>query len=220
MNKLTICIDFDGVLNNYKGYKENELYTPRDGAKEFIDTLSETYYIVIFTARPTDQVREWLEKYDFKYDNVTDIKVPAVVYIDDRAIPFYRDYDKIINELKVFQPFWEKRYSQEYLECDDMTEDGICAGDMDYCSSLRWRCKKADDFYAKQDGKHCYQRFIIYTKHKRIDGKRTKQYELRDREGSFEPVLLRDKESVFSLIEYLYKLVDTVDELGGVSENV
>lgn len=214
MNKLTICIDFDGVLNNYKGYQENELYTPRDGAKEFIDTLSETYYIVIFTARPTDQVREWLEKYDFKYDNVTDIKVPAVVYIDDRAIPFYGDYDNIIKELNVFKPYWEKEPVYEYLECDDMTEDGICAGDMDYCSNLRTRCKKADDFYFKQDGKHYYQRFVIYKRYERIDGKLTEQYELRDYEMEFEPVLLRDKESAFSLIEYLYKLVDEVEKAG------
>ena len=30
----------------------------------------------------------------------------------------------------------------------------------------------------------------------------------------FEPVLLRDKESAFSLIEYLYKLVDEVEKAG------
>lgn len=110
----------------------------------------------------------------------------------------------------------------ENLECDDMLEgpEEICAGDMDYCSSLRWRCKRADDYYYKQDGQHYYQRFVIFTKHKRIDGKLTRQYVLKDKEHKFEDVPLVNKEDAYSLIEYLYKLVDKIDELGGDNEEM
>ena len=37
--KPIICIDFDGVLNNYKGYDGDNLGTPKDGAKEFLEKL-------------------------------------------------------------------------------------------------------------------------------------------------------------------------------------
>ena len=38
--KPIICIDFDGVLNNYNGYDGDNLGTPRPGAKEFLEKLS------------------------------------------------------------------------------------------------------------------------------------------------------------------------------------
>ena len=37
--KPIICIDFDGVLNNYNGYDGDNLGTPRPGAKEFLEKL-------------------------------------------------------------------------------------------------------------------------------------------------------------------------------------
>ena len=34
--KKDICIDFDGVLNIYKGYDENNLGQKREGCEEFL----------------------------------------------------------------------------------------------------------------------------------------------------------------------------------------
>ena len=110
INKVQLCIDFDGVLNTYKGYKgENELYEPRQGAKEFLDRLSEVYTIIIFTTRNRDKVLEWLKQYELDQyvHDVTDIKIPAIAYIDDRALKFDGDYEKVIDELRDFKVHWE-----------------------------------------------------------------------------------------------------------------
>ena len=37
--KPKVCVDFDGVLNNYTHYDENDLSTPRKGCKESIHIL-------------------------------------------------------------------------------------------------------------------------------------------------------------------------------------
>lgn len=101
-----VCVDFDGVLNNYKYYDPNDLYTPRDGAKEFLMELSKRFYVIIFTARDNEKVIEWLDKYDMPYNEVTNIKKPAVAYIDDRAIQFNGDYDEILNIIEDFAPYY------------------------------------------------------------------------------------------------------------------
>ena len=109
----------------------------------------------------------------------------------------------------------------EYLECDDMLEgEEICAGDMDYCENLRWRCKKADDFYFKKDGYHYYQRFITFTQREYNfeEKKIEKQCFLRDQLHEFEDIPLADPEDAQSLIRFLYQLCDKIDELGGNSE--
>lgn len=107
--KPIVCVDFDGVLNTYDGWRgEDELFKPRLYAKAFLDLLSEEYYVVIFTTRNHDKVVEWLDKYDMYYDDVTDIKVGAVAYIDDRAIKFNGLFGETLNELRDFKTHWEK----------------------------------------------------------------------------------------------------------------
>ena len=108
--KLTICVDFDGVLNNYTHYDENNCFTPRPGAKEFLGKLNEKFMVIIFTARSFPKVERWLRNYDLsKYvADVTNIKVPAVAYIDDRGIQFNGDYNEILEQLKDFKPYWKE----------------------------------------------------------------------------------------------------------------
>ena len=103
-----LCVDFDGVLNNYNGWKGNdELGVPRPWAKEFLEILSKEYVLYIFTTRDRKKVVEWLDKYNMSYDYVTDIKVGAVAYIDDRAITFRGNYEETLKELMDFKPYWE-----------------------------------------------------------------------------------------------------------------
>ena len=107
--KPTICVDFDGVLNNYDHYDENDLSTPRQGAKEFLETLSKKHRVVILTARNFAKVLNWLQEYDlskYVYD-VTNIKPPATAYIDDRAVPFNGDYEDTLAKLEYFEPYWK-----------------------------------------------------------------------------------------------------------------
>jgi len=99
IKKQTVAIDFDGVIHKYsKGWCGGEIYDdPIDGAIDAYFELMKKYDVVIFTARTdTEAVKRWMDKhFDFErrlghfYEpNVTNIKPPAIVYIDDRGIRF------------------------------------------------------------------------------------------------------------------------------------
>ena len=106
-----VAVDFDGVLNKYEGWKgENDLSVPQSGVKYFLKKLNENYEVIIFTVRDTDKVKNWLEKHELsKYViHVTDMKPKAVAYIDDRAINYDGNYEKVLNNLKDFKTWWEK----------------------------------------------------------------------------------------------------------------
>ena len=101
--KPNICVDFDGVLNNYKGYKgSDELYEPSTGAKKNKKKLSEKYTVIILSARTPAKIYDWLIKHDLSQYvcDVTRTKPGAVAYIDDRALRFEGNYDKVLYELE------------------------------------------------------------------------------------------------------------------------
>ena len=107
--KPKIMIDLDGVIHRYsKGFHDGSLYDgPMPGAKEFIDSIKDVYEVVIFTARISmtenrfvppssiEEVEEWLNKHDIYFDLVTSDKMPAIAYVDDRAIEFKGDWDYV-----------------------------------------------------------------------------------------------------------------------------
>ena len=109
--KPIVCVDFDGVLNDYEGWRgPNYMYSPRPDAREFLLALQENYTVAIFSTRDPWRLREWLEYYHMSYDKIVTKKVPAVAYIDDRALRFDGNYNKILYELKNFKTHWEKEY--------------------------------------------------------------------------------------------------------------
>lgn len=109
MNKPNICVDFDGVINTYTGWNgPDDLYKPRQGVKEFLTTLSETYNLIIFTVRDVWRVREWMKLYSLPFDEITNKKVGAIAYIDDRALKFTGNYNETLNELRNFKAHWEE----------------------------------------------------------------------------------------------------------------
>lgn len=108
--RLTVAVDFDGVINKYKGWDgENDLSVPQSGVKYFLEELNKEYSVIIFTARDTDKVEEWFKKYELdKYIlHITNMKPRAVAYIDDRAINYDGNYKKVLNKLKEFKTWWE-----------------------------------------------------------------------------------------------------------------
>jgi len=108
--KKKIFIDFDGVLNTYNGWKGNEeLFEPLADTKEFLEKLSKTYEIYIFTTREKGNVCKWLIRYHLEVyiADVTNKKEPAYVYIDDRALKFDGDYRKILEDIENFKPHWK-----------------------------------------------------------------------------------------------------------------
>lgn len=105
MEKLkNIAVDFDGVLHSYhKGWENGKIYGHLIKDSEFaLRTLTnEGFKVYIFTSRiwnRDDREREkkrivnWLaENGIYKgehFHEITDVKIPAVAYIDDRGIRF------------------------------------------------------------------------------------------------------------------------------------
>ena len=109
MHKKTIAIDLDGVLNNYTKYTD-DIPDIKDGAKEFIETLSKDYELILFTNRSPKLATEWLIKNNLNnyFKDVTSVKPIAFMYIDDRAIKFNGNYDKTLKEIKNFKAYWKE----------------------------------------------------------------------------------------------------------------
>ncbi|MBD3004513.1 hypothetical protein [Streptomyces sp. 5-10] len=101
---ITVAVDFDGVIHAYsKGWHDGTIYDPpMQGALEGLCLLMEVHAVFIFTSRDAGQVAQWLTERGFSceldFDGtfwnkrgcllVTNRKLPASAYLDDRAVPF------------------------------------------------------------------------------------------------------------------------------------
>jgi trehalose-6-phosphatase len=100
----TLAVDFDGVVHAYShGWRDGTIYDPPlPGALEGLRALMDRYAVYIHTTRRADDVAAWLRDRGFEcrtehdgefWDErgvllVTDRKLPAVAYLDDRAVRF------------------------------------------------------------------------------------------------------------------------------------
>lgn len=109
--KKTIAIDLDGVLDEYTGkYDENKIPDIRNGAKDFIIKLSKDYKLILFTTRESSKAKDWLIENDINqyFSEITNIKPPAFIYLDDRALKFNGNYDDTLNAIKNYKVYWKK----------------------------------------------------------------------------------------------------------------
>lgn len=114
----TIAIDFDGVIHKYsRGWHDGTIYDdPMPGAIEGIKQLQKNYAVFVFTTRDATDVALWLNNHgvdavsdyhvttkDFWNNQqvvlVTNRKLAAVAYLDDRAIRF-TDWQMVYYQLK------------------------------------------------------------------------------------------------------------------------
>ena len=108
--KATVCVDLDGVLAKRPPGQTSRLVIgePIDGAREFLQQLSEQATIIIYTARfgrlgeqskngaditreiaeLTDTIEAWMTTHDFNFDDIWNKtgKPIATAYVDDRAV--------------------------------------------------------------------------------------------------------------------------------------
>jgi hypothetical protein len=108
----TVAVDFDGVIHDYKrGWQDGSIYGEFvPGAVAALSRLMSEYAVFVHTARNARQVARWIEdrsghgiecvttvhplpwKRAFWNQRglllVTNRKLPAIAYIDDRAIRF------------------------------------------------------------------------------------------------------------------------------------
>lgn len=105
----TVALDFDGVIHKYsKGWLDGSIYDePIPGAVEAVQELMKHFAVFIHTTRDPAQVAAWLSDLGFytlidvegpnhrrQFWNelgillITDRKLPAVAYVDDRAVTF------------------------------------------------------------------------------------------------------------------------------------
>lgn len=116
----TIAVDFDGVIHTYsRGWQDGTIYDPPlPGALEGLRTLMQDHAVFIHTTRDAATVAAWLSEHGFdtvvdvegpkhprrEFWNdlgvllVTDRKLPAVAYLDDRAVLF-TDWDQALTDL-------------------------------------------------------------------------------------------------------------------------
>lgn len=111
MFKKTILIDLDGVLNTYSG-KYDEKYIPpiKDGAYDFIKELSNDFKVVLFTSRNLLLASKWVieNKLEDFIENVTNVKEPSFLIIDDRCINFNGNYEDLKKNIYNFNVWYKK----------------------------------------------------------------------------------------------------------------
>lgn len=115
----TIAVDFDGVIHRYsKGWQDGAIYDPpMPGAIEGLRALMSRFAVFVFTTRRAAQVADWLGDLGFavrvdgepacpEFWNARDVllvanrKLPAVAYLDDRAVRF-TDWARALKSLGV-----------------------------------------------------------------------------------------------------------------------
>lgn len=103
--KKTICIDLDGVIQDFPNCSEDCDYTKypdlrfvkrdrcpeKHGAKEVLQRLSKKFRIIIFTARiemEREVTEKWLRENEIPYNTLIMGKPRALLYVDDFGLRF------------------------------------------------------------------------------------------------------------------------------------
>jgi len=110
-----VLIDLDGVIHDYiNGWNNGKLGDVINNTKESIDDIRNTFNnvkIIIFTTRASykgndnteeqiKNVKNFLEKNNIYYDNITGEKLGALIYIDDNGWRFSGNWKKDLPQIK------------------------------------------------------------------------------------------------------------------------
>lgn len=102
----TIAVDFDGVVHKYsKGWHDGTIYDePMPGALHGLEELMKKNVVFIHSSREPEQIQNWFAEQKFLFSTliinkfrfwntqyvlgISQLKLPASMYIDDRAVRF------------------------------------------------------------------------------------------------------------------------------------
>lgn len=90
MEKKTICVDFDGVIAQYDGFKGNDIFgDPIDGVQSAMEVLKKKgFTIIIFTTRTaSSKLKKYLNDNHITYD-----------YINENFEKAFDNYKKMTKE--------------------------------------------------------------------------------------------------------------------------
>jgi hypothetical protein len=110
-----ICVDFDGVLHaNTHGFSSGIMDKAVPGALDFLREAVRHFTVHIFSSRNllpngTEDIKAWLTKQGLEASvlkklTFTREKVPARIYIDDRAFHFTGTFPSV-GYIKNFKPW-------------------------------------------------------------------------------------------------------------------
>lgn len=109
----TVCLDFDGVLAQYDGWKgEAVLGDPLPGMSHVVELLRDHGFdVVVHTTRKPEYVELWLAAHGFPPLLVAATKPPAICYVDDRGLRFEGppfDPRRLVETIESYRTYWER----------------------------------------------------------------------------------------------------------------
>jgi len=117
-SKMTIAVDFDGVIANYDGWADEGTFgPPRSDVIGALKALrDEGWKIIVFSCRETQGIISYLIRNFVPYDEVNQnsshltgrTKPIANVYWDDRAVRYSGDACKDLETIRNFRT-WDGR---------------------------------------------------------------------------------------------------------------
>lgn len=108
-HKNVLAIDFDGVIASIPEDALDHLGQPLPGAIEALHTLEQMGYKIGImsahcrTVEGEEEVRKWLDHYGAPFVVTTSTKIPAALYIDDKALKF-TDWESALEEIPKLAP--------------------------------------------------------------------------------------------------------------------
>jgi len=142
----TICIDFDGVISDYKsGWQGLGVYgKPIPGVDRATKWLKDHgWFIIINTCRDEDeQIAEFCKQNNIWFDSINEnpnqpkdgsSKPMADVYLDDKAIGFTGDWGMTLDKIECFKPWWEEPAEEQVIKVFSQKINDSCGDSCDVC---------------------------------------------------------------------------------------
>ena len=110
----TVAIDFDGVIHSYSSGWHGAESAPDPPVPGIIEAIRDMrkagYDVVVVSSRCSypggeKAIERYLDKHGIQVDGITGEKIPALVYIDDRAIRFDGKPETLLKQVEGFKPW-------------------------------------------------------------------------------------------------------------------